>query len=300
MKTLEEIIGIDISKILLLDIGAMETSEPGRFEALYKNNLLKVIGFEANKDEYLKLKNTKNKKYLNYCLGDGNEGILYVTKFPGCTSLYEPNSKIINLFNSMGTESDLNFMVTEKRKVKTHRLEEIRGINKTDVIKIDTQGSELDILKGFGKRINEVLIIESEVEFIELYKNQPLFSDLQKFLKKNNFILHKFLDIEGRPFRPWVVNNNPSFPMSQLLSADAIFIKDFSKLEKFFDDDLLKASLLLHDIYNSYDLSFYFLKEYDRRKGLNTSFTYKNYVYSEKNINIKFMNLKLNLDRTIS
>jgi len=200
----------------------------------------------------------------------------------------------------MGTETDLNFNVIEKRKVKTHRLEEIKGINKIDAIKLDTQGSELDILKGFEKKIKEVLIIESEVEFIELYKNQPLFSDLQKFLKKNNFILHKLIDIEGRPFRPWVVNNNPAFPMSQLLSAEAIFIKDFSKLENFIDEDLLKISLVLHDIYNSYDLSFYFLKEYDRRKGLKTSIAYKNFIYNEKQINIKFMNLKLNIDRTIS
>ena len=82
MKTLNKIIGIELPKILLLDIGAMETNEPGRFESLYKNNLLKIIGFEANKDEYLKLKNIKNKKYLNYCLGDGSVRTLYVTNFP--------------------------------------------------------------------------------------------------------------------------------------------------------------------------------------------------------------------------
>ena len=38
MKTLNKIIGIELPKILLLDIGAMETNEPGRFESLYKNN----------------------------------------------------------------------------------------------------------------------------------------------------------------------------------------------------------------------------------------------------------------------
>ena len=194
MKTLSEIIKINLPKISLLDVGAMKTnaydmgtmktSESNRYESLFKSNLIEVIGFEANLSEYIKLKNKKNEKYLNYCLGDGTEKTLYVTKYPGCTSLYEPNPDIINLFTGIGTD-DGNFTVIEKRKIKTHKLEEIKEVNKVDVVKIDTQGSELDILKNFEKKIKEVLIIESEVEFVELYKDQPLFSDMQNFLNKN-------------------------------------------------------------------------------------------------------------------
>ena len=40
-------------------------------------------------------------------------------------------------------------------------------------------------------------------------------------------------------------------------SAKEHYEKDFSKLENFTDEDLLKTSLLLHEVYNSYDLSFY-------------------------------------------
>ena len=296
MKSLNDIIKINLPKISLLDIGAMKTNETDRFESLFKSNLIEIIGFEANINEYLKLQNKTNKKYFNYCLGDGTEKILYITRYPGCTSLYEPNPEIINLFTGIGTEENGNFRVIEKRKVKTHKLEKIKEINKVDVIKIDTQGSELNILKSFEKKIKEVLIIESEVEFVELYKNQPLFSDIQNFLINNSFILHKLIDIRGRTFRPWIVNNNPMFPMSQLLSADAIFVKDFSKLDKFSNDDLLKISLFLHDIYNSYDLSHYFLKEYDNRNKLQLSDSYKQYIDYEKQLNLKFMNIKLDIE----
>ena len=57
-----------------------------------------------------------------------------------------------------------------------------------DLIKLDTQGSELDILKSLSKNnLNNVLGIEIEVEFIEMYKNQPLFGEINSFLSKNNF-----------------------------------------------------------------------------------------------------------------
>jgi FkbM family methyltransferase len=151
MKTLSEIIKINLPKISLLDVGAMKTNEPDRYESLFKSNLIEVIGFEANLSEYIKLKNKKNEKYLNYCLGDGTEKTLYVTNYPGCTSLYESSPDIINLFTGIGTD-DGNFTVIEKRKIKTHKLKEIKEINKVDVIKIDTQGSELDILKNFEKK----------------------------------------------------------------------------------------------------------------------------------------------------
>ena len=299
MKTLKDIIKINLPKISLLDVGAMKTTDPDRYESLLKSKLIEVIGFEANISEYLKLKNKINEKYLNYCLGDGTEKTLYITRYPGCTSLYEPNSEIINLFTNIGTDEGGNFRVIEEKKIKTHKLQEIKEINKVDVVKIDTQGSELDILKNFEKKIKKVLIIESEVEFIELYKNQPLFSDIQNFLSKNGFTLHKLIDIGGRPFRPWVVNNDPVFPMSQLLWADAIFVRDFSKLDRFSNEDLLKISLFLHDIYNSYDLCHYFLREYDNRNKLQLSEIYWEYIHSEKNPSLKFMNLRLNIDYKI-
>ena len=57
MKTLSEIIKINLPKISLLDVGAMKTSESDRYESLLKSNLIEVIGFEANLSEYIKLKN---------------------------------------------------------------------------------------------------------------------------------------------------------------------------------------------------------------------------------------------------
>ena len=53
--------------------------------------------------------------------------------------------------------------------------------------------------------------------------------------------------------------------MSQLLWADAIFVRDFTRLDAYSDDDLLKAAAVLDVVYSSYDLAGLLLIEYDRR-----------------------------------
>ncbi|MDA9687878.1 FkbM family methyltransferase, partial [Candidatus Pelagibacter sp.] len=183
------------------------------------------------------------------------------------------------------------------KQVQTKKLDDIIEVQETDLLKIDTQGSELDILKSFSNNIKDTLVIESEVEFVEIYKNQPLFSDVNNFLKEKNFILHKIIDIGGRTFKPFTMKNNPASPMSQLLWADAIFIRDFTNLENFTDLDLLKTSLILHDMYDSYDLCHLLLYEYDKRtkKDLHLRYSHK---LGELKFETKFMNLKTDIDST--
>ncbi len=82
-------------------------------------------------------------------------------------------------------------------------------------------------MRNGTKKLQDVLVVETEVEFLALYKDQPLFGDLQVFLRDHGFVLHKLIDVAGRPFRP-ISPPNPHTPMSQLLWADAIFVRDFT------------------------------------------------------------------------
>jgi len=59
-----------------------------------------------------------------------------------------------------------------------------------DFIKVDTQGSELEILQSSEARILPHLLgIETEVEFVEAYQNQPLFHDINIYLHQAGFEL---------------------------------------------------------------------------------------------------------------
>ena len=57
-------------------------------------------------------------------------------------------------------------------------------------LSIDTQGTELAILKGAEKAINTTVVAVSiEVSFAPLYEGVPLFGELDNYLRSKGFIL---------------------------------------------------------------------------------------------------------------
>ncbi len=67
-----------------------------------------------------------------------------------------------------------------------------KGLQDISVIWMDIQGAELMALKGLGNRIHSVGLIYLETEFFEIYKGQPLFRDIKKFLNHHGFQLYGF------------------------------------------------------------------------------------------------------------
>ena len=85
--------------------------------------------------------------------------------------------------------------VQKRVTVKATRLDSFiaqQGITGIDVLWMDIQGGELMALEGLGGKLSDVKLIHTEVEFLEIYKGQPLFDKLYKFLKTAGFILGGF------------------------------------------------------------------------------------------------------------
>src|SRR5205823_4562581 len=141
------------------------------------------------------------------------------------------------------------FTVVQTQEVQTIRLDEVQDCPLPDYVKIDVQGAELDVLQGASAALANAVVLETEVEFVPLYKGQPLVGDVQRFLTGHGFVLHKFIDIGGRSFRPLFPGNNPFAAISQVLWADAIFVRDFTALGRLTAVQLLKAATVLHDLY---------------------------------------------------
>ena len=75
-------------------------------------------------------------------------------------------------------------------------IDEFFSLNKAiEFLKIDTQGSELSILKGAQSHLEKGLIklIKIEVSTIATYEHQPLFSDIDLYLRNHHFTLVDFL-----------------------------------------------------------------------------------------------------------
>lgn len=262
---LRDVLGIDLPVVRVLDVGAMAEGVD-RYQPLVDQGLAEVRGFEPD-DASREALNARGGpgRYLSHFLGDGREATFHRTRYPGCSSLYEPDASIIDLFSTIGTEPGAgNFAVTGTSTVQTTRLDDIDEVGRVDLMKLDVQGAELLVLQHAEQTLANVLVLETEAEFVPLYKEQCLFGDLHRFLHDRGLMLHKLLDVAGRSFRP-LQGRNPYLPLSQLLWADAVFVRDFSRLQRYSTDELLRAALVLNDVYASVDLVHLLLAEHDRR-----------------------------------
>ena len=260
----------------LLEIGAAKTGKTK--EPFYK--ILdyfphsKIIGFEIDKRVCDKMNSEASEgiKYYPYALGKANEKKkLYNTQAPMCTSLYKPNEKLISLYNNL----DFAYLKNET-EIETITLDNFiskNSIDNLDFIKIDTQGSELDIFNGGKNSLKNVVKIICEVEFVPIYEDQPLFGDVNKFLNENGFMFNKFLGLSGRALKPLILNKDLN-KASQHMWSDAVFIKNIEVIQNLSDDKLLKLSIL-SAAYFSMDLSFFCLSIYDRRYSSNLA---KNWI----------------------
>ena len=93
-------------------------------------------------------------------------------------------------------------MTYKKIKVKTIRLDKIlisKKFKKIDLLKVDTEGHELEVLLGLNKKIKTVryILIEFHNDFI-YRKYNP--SKIHNYLKKNNFSLEVKFKF---PFTTW-------------------------------------------------------------------------------------------------
>jgi hypothetical protein len=183
-----------------------------------------------------------------------------------------------------------NFHVTKTEPVETMRLDDIKPALDVDFIKVDAQGYELEIMRHGVATLAKALVIECEVEFVPLYRGQPLFGDVQCFLREHGFMLHKLIDVAGRPFRPFNPPN-PFLPMSQVLWADAIFVRDFTRLEAYSDEELLQAAAILDVAYSSLDLVGLLLTEYDRRQKTNLMQAYIADLQKRGSLSVKVLNI---------
>lgn len=119
--------------------------------------------------------------------------VLYITKDPACSSLYRPDPYLTETYPILACAQEVSTRELETTTLDLWANESrVRSI---DYLKIDTQGSELNILKGATSILKTVRALEVEVEFNPIYIDQPLFSDVDAFLRGEGFVLLKLTNL---------------------------------------------------------------------------------------------------------
>ena len=150
------------------------------------------IGFELDTEECKRLSALDFKRHRFYPKAIGRDRetrTLYVTRNPACSSLYEPNVREMRRFLECGSF----FEVLERKTVETVGLDawyQDADLPGADFLELDTQGSELDILQGCKHLLaTSILGLQVEVEFYPVYNDQPLFSDIDNYLRPLDYYL---------------------------------------------------------------------------------------------------------------
>jgi len=214
--------------LVVVDVGARKGFEK---HWNHYEDQINLIGFEPNEESFkecVEKKSNKQTTYYHYALDkEKGEKEFYISAYLSACGFYMPDKNIVERF---GSEDALS--ITQIKKIKTIDLDsfsEEHGIQKVDFIKLDTEGSELDILKGSEKTLkNSVLGLSIEVEFLKMYIDQPLFSDIDQYLRSLNFELYD-LDLNRKTRKSLSSYASANIKnMGQVVQGQALYLRDVS------------------------------------------------------------------------
>jgi FkbM family methyltransferase len=196
---------------------------------------LTIYGFDADEDacnfanDNLKLRQINwIEKHIPLAISNQKgESTLYVTKGVDCSSLYPPNESYLNRFAAFNEHLKLDFTVD----IETTTIDDFcrqENVQEIDFLYLDIQGAELNVIQGATELLKRsILGIQLEVEFSPLYQNQPLFSDVDSYLRTQGFALFDLITDHPMCRRPRL-NSLGNFAQNrgQLLWADALYFRD--------------------------------------------------------------------------
>jgi len=215
------------NKITALDVGAQGGFNSDNFFPNQYNQYFQSILVEPIKDEANKFK--EQKFVINKGLWSNKEkkNLYVLDNRLGSSSMYMPNEKAFDL-HRIKKKDFQNYKVTRTIQIDcdtiSNQLSEL-NIKMLDYLKIDTQGAELEILKGIGSF--RPLFLKIEAHFFSIYKNTPSWHELVNFLYEMNYVL---IDWKG------IGNHSTRIPAE----VDMIFIPNFNNDS---GKELIKANI---------------------------------------------------------
>ena len=153
-----------------------------------------IITFEPIKSlaSNLQLKARNDSQWIIYpfALGSKNDTLqLNVMKSDVFSSFLKPDSTTINDFDNYNIVNHIENVIVMKLDDLLVTLQS--KWEKNIYLKIDTQGFDLEVLKGAEKTLEHVAALQSEISCLQIYSGMP------DFITSLNFFLDKGFEISG-------------------------------------------------------------------------------------------------------
>ena len=192
---------LDARLDVLLDVGAHKGETISNFLKNFK--IKNIYSFEASKDTYQILKKNVDKvkdvyketniEIFNFGIGSSVESKIFY-------ELPDSNSSTFNLIDQKSSyfkrkNKILSLFFKKKFKIKENYVSQIKlsqfirnkELIKIDILKIDTEGYELEVIKGLEEKIKIVNFIYFEHHYDNMIKKNYKFSEIHEFLSLKGF-----------------------------------------------------------------------------------------------------------------
>jgi len=170
-------------------------------------------------------------RFFGVLLSDAEKTVDFNKNIDIYTSSYLKTNQHWPDLYTPGFTADGDYMITEAGAVetvlplKTTTLDLIaaRHDAPVDALIMDTQGAELDILKGGSEQLCvKTLAVYTEIGMGPLYEGQPMFWDLAGWLHRSGFLPASIYPLDWSPYRGRIGWRGKVFHWA----GDAMFLKD--------------------------------------------------------------------------
>ena len=260
----------DLIRVLNVGASILPSSETPNYRHLLELGLASLHAFDGDARQIDGIRNTygASARIFPHFLYDGEQHKLHVmSASSGLTSILEPDPAALAFFNGFADWGK----VVAVQTVPTVRLDDVVELPNIDFAKMDVQGAELTVMMNGQNKLSDCVAIQLEVSFIQLYKKQPSFGQIDLWMRSQGYVPHHFVHIKRWSIAPVVFDSDVRNPGNQLLEADIIYIRDPMRLDTLSFTQLKKLALLSHYAFASLDLCTKVILELVRRREVTDS-----------------------------
>lgn len=251
-------------RLRVLDVGARAVPEGPHYKNLIADDACIVTLVEPDVTAVVLNEKGRAGTLHNVALGGGSVGTINFCKLPSCSSMLMPNVECLESYSGM----EYFYRIERQASIQTYQMDAFFPEANFDYMTIDVQGYELEVLKCGGRNVSNLLGMHVEVSFVEKYKGQPLFRDVDRYLAFRDFTFHCFTGYGTRSPRKIMTEGSSVNGLNQWLWADAFYFHRLDDSEFWCcKNRLIKLARIFHCVYQSYDFAAHALRLHDRFVG---------------------------------
>jgi len=247
--------------VTYLDVGARgDIAQPW---SEFETTQLKVIGFEPDPEEAKRLSaRFPNRRYFPFALWNSEETrTLYLNEWTSTSSLLRPNDSLLRQFAERHWEGRVPVGEVAVRCTTIDAIIESEG--EPDFIKLDTQGGELEILRGASHLLSRAApMILAETWCDEVYDGVRLVHEIMAFLHRFGYRVFDLNRAANWRYR----QAGSQRSKRRLMGLDLLFVKDLRFLGGLAPDRLIKLAGLA-ELYGFRDFALALVDQYGQQIG---------------------------------